>query len=281
MDRVVRGRGATLYHTFYVNGVPTDPSPDAAKVTITTDEGVAVVTDADAIEEGTPGRVSYTLTPDQVAAVDRLTLTWTADFGGYPQVFTDVVEIVGGVYFTIAEARALSPLGDQTTYQQQDLVAARTAAEQAIEEECGLSFVPRYDRAVVNGDNTYGVRLPQPFVRSVRWAKVAGVTRDVSQVTGGGAGYIYDTAWWPRGWGNIQVGYEHGMDAPPEGVKRAALQYARDLLVQASSQSIAPGAERIITDDGTIVFGSGQATNRFAAAGVADALGPYRMPTIA
>lgn len=279
MDRVVRGRSATLYHTFYVNGVATDPAPDAATITIVRDNGDIIVSDDLTTNEATPGLVSYTLTPAQNDQLDLLTVTWDAEFGNQPQQFIDRVEVVGGVYFTIAEARQSSPLGDTTSYPVQRIVEARAAAEQAIEEECGIAFVPRYARATVNGDNTYGVRLPWPAVRAVRWATVDGATRDVSTVSGGGSGYLFDSAWWPYGHNNIQVGYEHGFDEPPEGIKRAALQYARQILVDATSQSIDPRAERLITDDGTLVFG-GAGAGRFAALGVEQALAPYRMPVI-
>lgn len=281
MDRVVRGRSATLYHTFYVNGTATDPAPDLATVTITRDDGTVVVSDDVTVNEATPGLVSYTLTPTATGQVDRLQLVWNADFNGLTQEFVDVVEVVGGVYFSIAEARALSPLNDLAAYPSRAIVEARVAAEQAVEEECGVSFVPRYDRATVNGDDTYGIRLPYPLVRAVRWAKVAGATRDISGITGGGAGYIYDTAWWPHGWGNVQVGYEHGYDEPPEGVKRAALSYARQLLVDSLSQSVDPRAERLITDDGTLVFNAtGSSPSRFLQVGAAQALAPYKMPAI-
>lgn len=278
MERVVRGRSATLYHTFYANGVPTNPLPDAATVTVTRDDGTVVTSAAATVDEPTAGMVSYTLNPTETGMLDRLSVVWTASFGGQSQTFVDVVEIVGGVYFTIADARA-NGLADTVAYTVGDIVSARTAAEQAIEEECGLAFVPRYDRATVNGDNTYGLRLPWPMVRAIRWAKVTGVTRDVTAVTYGGSGYVYDTSWWPYGNSNITVGFEHGYDLPPEGVKRAALDYARQLVSAGSANAIDPRAERLITDDGTIVFGSGSG-GRFSSSLIESALAPYRMPTI-
>jgi hypothetical protein len=77
------------------------------------------------------------------------------------------------------------------------------------------------------------------------------------------------------GYGWSSVGFEHGMDRPPEPVRAAALDYARFLLTQ--DQSIDSRAERLVTDDGTLVFGGG-ATGLPSVDRVIDS---YRLPAIA
>jgi hypothetical protein len=69
VQRIVRGRSATLTHTFYSDAAATDPSPDVTTVTITRADGTAVVTAAATTEAGT-GVVTYTVTPAQTALLD-------------------------------------------------------------------------------------------------------------------------------------------------------------------------------------------------------------------
>ena len=50
--------------------------------------------------------------------------------------------------FTVAQARAMSPLADTVKYSTQKIIDARTLVETALEDACGVAFVPRYRREV-------------------------------------------------------------------------------------------------------------------------------------
>lgn len=196
MQRIVQGRSATLTHTFYVDGDPEDPTPDAATVTITRSDNTALYTNENTDDTGA-GTVEFTLTPTDTALLDTLTVRWTATFGGQPQTFTDVVEVAGDVFFTLAELRARFQRPDEFTVAQ--LSDMRVLVETAIEDACGIAFVPRY---AIGTADAYG-NVTRRGLRRLR-----------GTVTNSGV-----TA--PR------VGYEHGLDQPPPRIKQAALMLAK------------------------------------------------------
>ena len=229
MERIQQGRSATLSHTFYQDGVATNPSPDVATVTISRADGTAVVTNAAATEAGV-GVVTYTLTPTQTALLDTLTVSWTASFGGLPQVFTMIVEVAGDFLFTISEMRAQSTkLANVTDYPVAKITAMRTLVEKAMEKRVGFALVPRYERETASA--TSGVLLPRwPYVRAIRSAtttsgtltagELAALTTDGVSVTG------YS---WPAG--NVTVGYEHGRGNTDPEAGLAAMMLAKAWLM--------------------------------------------------
>jgi hypothetical protein len=182
VQRIVRGRSATLEQTFYSGAAAIDPDPDAATVTITRADGTPVVTAAPTVEVGV-GVVSYTLTPAQTALLDTLTVTWTAHMGGQDQAFTDTVEIAGDMLFRIAAIRTLPGLSDPVAYPEGTLRDARLLAEQLIETECGRAFVPRYWYGRVDG-----YRWPFADVRAVRSAR----NTDGTVLAGSALADVYD-----------------------------------------------------------------------------------------
>ena len=236
MQRVARGRSATITQTFYEDGVPADPSPDSATVTITRDDGTAIATDAATTNVGV-GAVSYTLTPSDLADLDLLTVTWKATFGGQEQTYTDTIEVVGGFLFTIAQARASTPLNDTVKFSTQQIIDARTLVETALEDACGVAFVPRYRREAVSGSGTRNLLLSMPRVTAVRPASVDGTDFTLGELAGvvpSGPGVIYAQNGWARGFGNYTVAYEHGWPSPPPRISQAALRWARHILAGTS-----------------------------------------------
>jgi hypothetical protein len=238
MERIAQGRSATLSHTFYSNGVATNPSPDSATVAITRADGTALVPSGSVVDAGV-GVVTLTLTPSETALLDTLTLRWTATFGGQSQVFTDYVEVAGGFLFSLDQARALAPLNNTTTYTDAKLIAARTTAEQTIEDACGRAFVPRYTRETLHGTGDTLLKLTMPDIRSIRTVTVttAGVgtaytAPELALLAINPDGFLYSSTGWTAGIGNITVGYEHGEAYPPARVSQAALILARSLLVK-------------------------------------------------
>lgn len=270
MERIVQGRSGTITKTFSFTptGTPT--------VTATRDDGTAVSGTVGTTAD--PKAFTFTIPAANNQLLDTLRLTWSAVSGGSTEAFVDTVEVAGDSLFSIAELRPYVPAA--TTDAQ--IAAIRTRVEQAIEDACGLAFVPRYDRATLNGDGTTMLRLGRPFLRRVRWMStvVAGVTTvllptDLSVLSISPAGFVAGYTW-PRGYGSVQAGFEHGMDRPPEPVRAAALDYARFLLTQ--DTSIDSRAERLVTDDGTLVFAGSGATPVPTVNQVIDS---YRMPAVA
>jgi hypothetical protein len=249
MQRIVQNLGATLTHTFYMDGVATDPSPATATVTITRDDGTIVVAAQPATRTGV-GVFTYTLTPAQTALLDILSVGWTATFGGQPQTFVDIVEVAGGVLFTLAQARALSPLNNTTTYTTAKLVEARTLVESALEDACGVAFVPRYARSTFNGSGRSTILLP-PMVRAIRSATIDGATVAAPYLATMrmlSTGELYYPSIWTSGFANYELAYEWGYDYPPPRVSQAALTWAKNWLVKG------PIDERwtnMTTEDGT------------------------------
>ena len=233
MQRIVQGLGATLSHVFYVDGVATNPSPDTATVSITGDDGTVIVASTAATEAGT-GVVTYTVTPAHTADLDIWSVRWTATIGGQAQTFTDIVEVAGGVLFTIAQARALSPLSSAVTYPTASIVEARTMVETALEDACGVAFVPRYYKQRVSGSGRSTLML-RPRLRTIRSVTVDDVAITQSYVDTMRVlptGEAYYPSYWTRGTSNLEIAYEHGHDYPPPRVSQAALLWAKNHLVK-------------------------------------------------
>lgn len=174
-----------------------------------------------------PGEYTVMLTPEDTAELDRIELTWTDDSGGQ---YTTIAEIVGGFYFSPDEARKAAPgLDNLDLYPTALVLEIRNEVEQEVERITSRAFVPRYRRVVL--ETRRDVRVPDIDVRTVRRVTIDGrqyplradargylVGLSPEQVGNAGPGY----GW--RGSGSeLVVEYEHGLDAPPADLKRAAL----------------------------------------------------------
>jgi hypothetical protein len=253
MDRYLQSTAATLSVTFSVDGTGTNPSPDSATVTVTRADGTAVVTNAAATDAGT-GVFTYTLTPAQTAQLDQLTVAWTATLNGVAQTLTTRAEIVGGFLFSIADARAVKPLENTTTFTTAKIVAARTLAEQALEDACGVAFVPRYTRETLTGYGATTLVARWPRVRTVRSATVDDTALTVGELADLKvlpSGEIYNPGRWTNGFASTVVAYEHGYDSPPLRVSRACLLLAKNWLVDGP---IDDRATSLSTDDGIVTL---------------------------
>jgi hypothetical protein len=232
LDRVQQAQPATVYTQWERAGLPVDPGTVA--VTVTSDRtGAPIVTSAPAAGTGTSR--SYTLTPAQLANLDLLTLSWTASADS--SVLTTFVEVVSRFLFPIAAARARSPLQDTSTYTTDSLLAYRTYAEIALEDICGVSFVPRYSRDVARLNHWGMLEVPRRRVSNL--VQVTTMTNSGPQAvpTLVGArllpgGQIYLPAYWNFFSYPISIAYEHGYPYPPPRVSRAALELARRWLIE-------------------------------------------------
>lgn len=277
MDRVLRGSATTISVTFYVDGTATNPSPDSATLKVTSAEGTILVAAGTSATDAGTGKFTFTLTPTHTANLDLLTVDWTATISGQVQTVTTYVEIVGAFYFTVADARALYPLGDTTKYPTADIVKARNAAEEMLERACGRAFVPRYGMQTFSGTGETSAMLGRIPVRVLRSVSVDGSVYagdNFTNVLVTGLGTIYNPLGFTRGNANVVVGYEYGDLYPPEEGRRAALLLAKDRLVQSLHD---PRAESITTEAGTVRFGTGT----FGIPEVDSFVDAYRLPAIA
>jgi hypothetical protein len=239
-QRVARGSLESITASF-----PAAPAPNTATVTLTRDDGTIIVA-ATAATPGTGGAFSYPLLAAHTATLDILTAAWTSSVG----TVTTIVEIVGGFLFSVAEARAVKPL-DQTTYTTAMITATRTLVEQALEDACGVAFVPRYKRETVTGTGSTRMVLSQPRVTAVR-----SITADGAAITyvATGASNASGVIYYPSGFARdtaYTVSYEHGEPSPPLPAKQAALALAKKFLL---SGPVDDRTTTMSTEDGTYIL---------------------------
>jgi hypothetical protein len=246
MDAVEQSTTPTVSFTYAEDGTPVNPSPDSATVTVTRADGTALHTNAATTDGGT-GIFRYVLSASDTSLLDTLTLEWHIG----TQTFTTTVQVQGGFYFTIAEAKALTELASKSAA---DIAAGRTLAEQAFEHATGYTFVPRYTRQTLSAVHGTVLRLPKRPLRSIRAISETtslGGTPDTLTTTDYAATEdgIYRPGTWTPGPNNVVVGYEYGADEPPERVKRAVLLLAKTWLTTGPIDDRATG---IPTEGGTI-----------------------------
>lgn len=175
------------------------------------------------------------------AALDELTITWSGVIDGATVVDVDLLEIAGGSYFNLAAARrADRDLDDATRYTTSDLRTARTEIEVEFERICDRAFLPRYRRVVLDGPDDDVLILPNADIRRIRSASITSspggtpvpLTTDelAALVVNSTDRTVTRGLRWPRGIGNITIGYEHGMDRPPPDLKRVAMMRLRSRL---------------------------------------------------
>lgn len=271
IQQVLRGSAATISVTFQDQ----DGNPRAAgdtTVTVTRADGTALVTDGAAVDGATEGVKAFTLSAADTATLDRLTATWSEDGGS---IDTSSVDIVGGYYFTPAEARTAGPkLSDEDKYPDALILSARRAVEEECERITGRSFVPRFRRVVLNGSDRETLWLPNPDVRRVRALSVDGAAvLPEDTLIQGAAGHITARRGaFGYGNGNVVVTYEYGLDAPPQRIKTAALIRVRDVL--SSTKTGVPDRATFQIVDGR-VFGVPQPGVRGSSTGIPEVDAAY------
>lgn len=235
LERIVLGRSATLYKTFYSGATATDPTGSPTVTVTRVSDGSAVTTGA-VTDEAAQGTWSVTIPATSNTALDWYTVDWAATVNSVSQEYLDTVEVVGDVLFTIAEARTQRPLDNTTLYSEAAIVAMRTRVEQALEDVCGVAFVPRYYRETITGDGTQTIATRWPKIRAIRSGVGAYGTYSTTLSAGDLAGIVLERSGfiygypWTFGY-QWTLGYEHGHDRPPERVRRAALLLARSWMV--------------------------------------------------
>lgn len=229
-QRVLRGVPATLITTLYdQNGAPAAPT-GTVTVTVTRANGTPVLSGVPATVAAE--LVSVDLSVADTTALDVLSTQWTDDATG--AVFDTTHDIVGGYYFTVAEARGSGPgLSDPTNFSDAEIVAARRFIEEECETITGRSFVPRYQRIVTSGAGNSELWLPHPDIRKVRGATVDGLVFAapvISNIAVVASRLTMPDGYFGFGFGNVVLEYEYGLDTPPMRIRDAALLRLRSVL---------------------------------------------------
>ena len=215
LTRVQRGVPAQLTRTFYVGETPTDVTGDVT-VTVTRLDGTPVVSGT-AAHPGPAGQ--YTFAVPAQTQLDALAVDWSGSLGRY----RDLLEVVGGFFFDLAEVRQEHGLS-LAQHPTEKLVRKRLEVEIECERICGRAFVPRFERTAVRSDGRATLLLPRLEVRALRAVSISGAAwspADVAAVDVNPAGVLTAPVAWPSG--RVIVEYEHGMDFPPEDLRTAAM----------------------------------------------------------
>ncbi len=222
-----------LSHTFRVDETATDATGTVA-ATLKRLDGTTVHT-GNATSAGA-GTGTYNYTPPPQAQLNALTLDWSGTVAGNAVVERDIVEVVGGFLFDLAEARAKPPALDATRYPTAMLKAGRIEVEIECERICRVAWVPRYKRVAIDTGWRYTDRLltPDTQLRALRSVTVNGTTWTVDQVnavTVSESGVLTLPACqpWPVR-SRIILEYEHGFDFPPVDVGTAGMVRLRSRL---------------------------------------------------
>jgi hypothetical protein len=198
-------------------------------------DGSAVVSDLATTALAAPDWThTATLTATQVgSSPDQLTATWKT---GSTVLGRTVVDVAGGLYWTIAEARQSDPiLTDRTKYSDQAIAETRIIVEREAERICGVAFVPRYRSVTLDGTGDRTLVLPDAQIRSVVSASVDGTALTAGELASLRIGPDRtvtrdDSTAWVRGPQNVTIAYTHGFTMPPPDLVDAALWRMLDLL---------------------------------------------------
>jgi hypothetical protein len=243
--------------TFTVGEEPVDAG--AVTVQVSGDDGEPVA--AGTVEQVETGVYRALVTADHV---DLLTAVWTSQSQGER---TTSHTVAGGVYASIKQIRAAKQVLQLDKITDEQIIRARAWFEALAERHCGVAFVPRYDRVLADVTHSRDLLAGPLYLRRVLWARTdGGPLEDLSgwRTTDYGAILRID-GWWH---GRVELGVEHGQDAPPADLFEVAVDAIRlRVLEDRSGQS-----PRV-----TSITNEFQGTTRFA---VADEDNPTGIPHV-
>lgn len=218
-QRIVAGTAATLsWQAADQHGEPADPG--TTTVVVTRSAGSTAVASTTATEDGTARTVA--LPAAQNTGPDLLAAVWT----GETAAGSTLVDVAGGVYFTVPDLRAheLSVSVD-AEYSAADVRTQRRIVEDTFERCVGVAFVPRF--SIVTPSNG---QVPLRAIRSVSWVQLDDSAGTVVTTSLDDYCEISDQRLMLLAGGIAKVGVVHGWDAPPADLWRAAMRYCRHLL---------------------------------------------------
>ncbi len=232
-SQILKNTVATLEVTFSVGN-----ADGAVTVTILRADGSTLVAGGATTQTGGAGRYVYSLAAQ--SELDSLTATWTGTFGGAAQSVQTFAEVVGGYLFPLADLRAFGDkvLANATTYPDADLRAARERITDMFQDICGVSFIPRYEREVIDGTGSTRLWLKRKRVSRIIAASANGTAitgADLTALKPYPTGRVERPVVWPwpslSSLQNVTVAYEHGWPSPPADIARVGMVMARYDLV--------------------------------------------------
>jgi hypothetical protein len=181
-----------------------------------------------------------------------LDVVWAATVGGDAIILDqDVIEVVGGFAFGLAEARSIDVVFANTSrYPTEDVVEVRLWTEDEAEQICGQAFVPRFERETLTGFGDRPLRLTHPHLRKVRALIIDGVATAAADIAAVGAdplGLIRTGREWPVATGSVVAEYEHGLDRPSPDMVRAMKTRWRSLMFERKTRSPLPDRSEAFT----------------------------------
>lgn len=247
MIRVLKGQPSTL-------SLSRDTKPTSGTVTITRDRDSVAVVSAQAVTVEAD-RVTYSL-PAQ-STVSNLTSVWTIVDADGTSTVTEPVQVVGSRACSISDVRRLKPCDDPNRYPTELIDRAITELEDALEQACGVSFVPRESTVTLDGTGT-----SELFLSKARPQSISAITvRDTLASTSWAAGdisalrideeagvLIRSTYTWERGRRNHVVTGTFGYLSVPGIVRQAVALGVRQMLIDSR---VDPRAQSVTNEDGT------------------------------
>ena len=238
---IQRSSAETLSVTFYSGETATD-ADGAVTIGIVDAEGTTVVAAGTATTSAGSGVYTYTLAAQ--TNLNDLTATWSGTFGGNVMEFTTQHEIVGGFYASPSEIRAMDSIsGETTTFPLADLVKAITWSSEVIDNYVGASFVYRFHRDVLDGNNQSDIKLTHPFPQVIISGSIGGTALTATQISDlnkydSGVIRLKDDVWeFNNPGGGIKINYEAGISkTPPADIAWAARTLARYHLIEQVSR---------------------------------------------
>lgn len=251
MQFVQQSSPSTIACVFDVDGASAalDAPPT---LTVTNSDGVDLIADATATEA--EGAYTYLLLPSHTAALDLLTATWVGEHDGNDVEITTYVEVVGQRLFSVDQARRREALQDVGEFPDVEMRIAHDLTLEALQDACGVSFVPRRSRIRIDGSGQTGLILPKPLAREVTWIAINGTAltvEELEEVKTYDSGVLRRSSVWPCGLQNIEVDFVHGHSSPPARIAQAALRLAEHWLIETS---IPDRATVLNTDQGSFAL---------------------------
>lgn len=202
----------------------------AVHVVVVDANGSTVVASSVATAGDDTGSYTYPFPAATNTQLAFLTATWTDTTGA---ARTTRIEVVGGFWFTTAEAMLAEP----SIKISDPIFATRREVEDEAEKIIGWAFVPRYARVTLDGQGDGELIVPNLYLRTVRSVKVTAsngtpytfTTPELNELLFPTDAVILRPAGkgFNQGRANVTIEYEHGWDRPPQDLQRAAITRLR------------------------------------------------------
>jgi hypothetical protein len=265
LDRILLGEAATLTLAPVDRDGTAVTCKTSVAVTVKDGAGATVVTAGTGSIAVDGKTLSYAVDPTKLTKYDTYKITWTTYTGtgtpGTVASWETTLDVAGGHLFTIAEFKARGRRLDELTAAQIRVV--RMVAEDRLEEECEVAFVPRGGRASVTVSHwrdDYRLLIPHVRLREIYAVTVddgdSVTTLDATELAtlhvgdeqvGAGVVYCEDGDLWDDG-DVVTLHYAHGYDRPPAPVTNAALLLAGEYATP--DVALPPRATSLSTDLG-------------------------------